>query len=770
MTISSPKGYFGIIVFLCLLFIPWFINAQLIYTITDPRDGKDYHVVKIGEQWWMAENLNIGSIISMNTPQQDNDIIEKYCPLNNEDYCTHYGGLYQFDELMQYGNVEFNQGICPSGWHVPSDNEWKTLEVLLGMNVEAADASEWRGVDQGGQLKMTSGWSEPNACASDFVGFSALPAGKRRLEGDYFGENILTEFWCADVFDDTHVWYRSLKNDSCSIFRGIEDKNVGASVRCVKDSPYIFGRGLLTDNRDGQVYRTVLVGNRWWMAENLNYGTLIGTQGEQTNNGMIEKYCYNNEGGYCKENGGLYQWDEMMNYDPGNKKGICPDGWHIPSEDEWKALEYAAGMPEADLDKTGWERGFHEGEFLMQDGGSGFDAQLGGGISDEKKSLWMNEFGFLWAADHFNDEMAWLHVFCADTNTIGHSYYTKKDALSVRCVSDNNEVLTLSVEATESVCAGQEFTLTANVSGGTDAKSIYWISDPPGFNSTESVVQTQADTTTRYQARVIDGVVLEQAAVIVNVKPRPEFDITGEKNICSTSENFQYSVSSNPDYEYSWSQVGGNIISGENQNQVIVAWGENPGTRELNLLVTDMNTGCGAQKSYGVDVLPVPPKPFIRPKGQYLLICPDSGRIYQWYHDDEAIPGANKQFYYAKGNKSGSFRVETGKPEYQCTSFSEPYTFPLKSTGESGDELQAVFIRPNPSGGNIIMEFINDYAGPVNVSVTNSAGSMVRQYTLFKQSQVYETGIDLGGLDEGLFFMIVDYGLNREVHKLTIKH
>ena len=97
----------------------------------------------------------------------------------------------------------------------------------------------------------------------------------------------------------------------------------------------------LTDSRDGQSYNTVQIANQCWMAQNLNVGSKINGSDEQSNNGTIEKYCYNNDAANCAVYGGLYQWDELMNYltssnaTPSGRQGICPDGWHIPSEAEW---------------------------------------------------------------------------------------------------------------------------------------------------------------------------------------------------------------------------------------------------------------------------------------------------------------------------------------------------------------------------------------------------------------------------------------------------
>jgi len=528
----------------------------------------------------------------------------------------------------------------------------------------------------------------------------------------------------------------------------------------------------ITDPRDDQQYRTVLIGNHWWMAQNLNIGTWIDLIGDQTDNGSIQKFCYNNLGWYCDTFGGLYQWNEIMNYNPDNKQGICPDGWHVPSENDWKELEFAAGMPEIDLDKTGWLRGTNEGTFLKEGGGSGFEAQLGGGISDDKQSLWVNEFGFLWASDQYNDQQAWIHVFRADTSTIRFGSAFKQDALSVRCVCDNNEFLTLSIEAEETVCAGQEISLKAKVKGGTENKDYRWTSDPPGFFSTDSIIFVRPETETIYRVRVIDGNIYTVDSVKVIVQPVPAFIINGENKVCLTEENLEnleyIAVTLNPeDYSYIWSPSDGSIITAS-QNAVLVDWGTTPGARTLGVQVTDKNTECFNRINYEVEILPAPPKPIIMSKGEHLLICSDSGRIYQWYQNDAAIPGANKQFYYAKGNKTGSFRIET-KLDNQCMNWSDPYSFLIKSTGGSGDESQTVFIRPNPASGCIMMDIINDFTGQVDVMVTNSIGTIIRHIVLHKQSQVFEAGIDLGGMAEGFYLVLVTYGNHKEVHRLTIR-
>jgi uncharacterized protein (TIGR02145 family) len=96
-------------------------------TLTDIRDGKTYPSVQIGTQCWMAANLNRGVQTSSSQVQFDNCIDEKFCYGNDPTKCSKYGGLYQWDEMMRYDDVPAGQGICPPGWHVPTENDWTVL-------------------------------------------------------------------------------------------------------------------------------------------------------------------------------------------------------------------------------------------------------------------------------------------------------------------------------------------------------------------------------------------------------------------------------------------------------------------------------------------------------------------------------------------------------------------------------------------------------------------------------------------------------------------
>jgi uncharacterized protein (TIGR02145 family) len=209
---------------------------------TDSRNFKTYPVVKIGEQYWMAENLDYGTFINSSEDQTDNSVIEKYCYNNNEDNCALYGGYYTWSEMMQYVNTESAQGVCPSGWHVPSDVEWKMLEMNIGMSLESADSVGWRGTNEGGKLKAigTELWESPNEGATNESGFNALPNGyfdvTEVVPNDKFkGVGSTATFWTTTSDEEFTRYYHHLDYSTAKIFRTTGYSGNGTPVRCVKD-------------------------------------------------------------------------------------------------------------------------------------------------------------------------------------------------------------------------------------------------------------------------------------------------------------------------------------------------------------------------------------------------------------------------------------------------------------------------------------------------------------------------------------------------------
>lgn len=204
--------------------------------ITDSRDGKTYKTIIIGSQCWMAQNLDVGTKIS-GTDQTDNNEIEKYCYDDNESNCILYGGLYQWNEMMQYVTTDKTRGICPAGWHLPGDKEWKQLEMFLGMSQYDADKESYRGTDEGGKLKEAGfeHWKNPNLGATNSSGFTALPAGVRSTTG-FFDLGLTARFWTSTQYSNGSPCYRNLSTNFMMSGRyNNVTSAVSTSVRCIKD-------------------------------------------------------------------------------------------------------------------------------------------------------------------------------------------------------------------------------------------------------------------------------------------------------------------------------------------------------------------------------------------------------------------------------------------------------------------------------------------------------------------------------------------------------
>lgn len=208
--------------------IPWACGDPF----TDDRDGQTYNTVQIGTQCWMAENLNIGTMISGSSNQTDNSTIEKYCYNDNSSNCDTYGGLYQWDEMMQYITTEGAQGICPTGWHVPSDDEWKFLEGNVdsqyGIGNGIWEGTGFRGFDAGKNLQTVPDWSS----GTDLFDFSALPGGIRWTNGLFYDLNSRAYFWTSSQgFANS----RYLVDTYDSVNRSSFGTTYGLSVRCLKN-------------------------------------------------------------------------------------------------------------------------------------------------------------------------------------------------------------------------------------------------------------------------------------------------------------------------------------------------------------------------------------------------------------------------------------------------------------------------------------------------------------------------------------------------------
>ena len=435
-------------------------------TMTDPRDGQVYNVVTIGSQTWMAENLNYITNSS-------------YCLYDAESKCSKYGRLYTWDAALN---------VCPSGWHLPSVDEWKTLFYAVGEQPSSQTLNF--GSSLGKVLKSKSDWND--GIGTDAFGFSALPAGYRRVDGDYYEEGDFTCFWSSDKFmdngtnaflyDQYSIRYDRTDSDKDAGLGPLMNKSQGCSVRCLKDetpeekvkssssvtpissssvaissssvamsssSFYQLSSnveyGELADSRDGQTYKTVMIGTQTWMAQNLNFKT-------------DSSFCYNDEESNCTKYGRLYTWAAAVDklesecgyghacsLPSGNIQGVCPSGWHLPSKAEWETLFNAVGgQSTADgYSMAGKElkaiSGWNNAEWNNGGNGNGTDdfgfSALPAGYRDVNWHYCEWYFASFWSSTEYDSGNAYsLDLYDNDLAYLHDNY--KVLGNSVRCLKD----------------------------------------------------------------------------------------------------------------------------------------------------------------------------------------------------------------------------------------------------------------------------------------------------------------------------------------------
>lgn len=231
--------------FLLLIAITVFFSCQKDKQIITPLqygsvtdvDGNIYKTVKIGNQWWMCENLKVehyndGSAlnfidISVLDSTWSNTQEGSYCFVND----SLFGKLYNFQAVTDSRN------LAPAGWHVPTDEEWKIMEKYIGMSEVQASNLAWRGTNEAEKLviKSSLGWPT-NAIlfGEDEVGFSALPGGVRISDGTT-NTSQSVGFWWTSSLKDNKANYRYIDAQFKQIFRQYTYPNYGMSIRCVKD-------------------------------------------------------------------------------------------------------------------------------------------------------------------------------------------------------------------------------------------------------------------------------------------------------------------------------------------------------------------------------------------------------------------------------------------------------------------------------------------------------------------------------------------------------
>ena len=318
-----------------------YLNPNIFYsTMKDGRDGQIYKTVTIGALTWMAQNLNY------------NVRFESWCYEDDAANCAKYGRLYARDAAMS---------VCLPGWHLPTKEEWENLFDAVGGQSTAGDA-----------LRSLSGWEDGDN-GVDTYGFSAVPAGWRYPNSGSYGAGNNAHFWSSTISEDVGGYFlysvRLLGSSDSVDLNKYGGVNSAFSVRCVKDyaansenSPFsssslspttntssssftqTMSYGILVDARDGQSYKMVKIGEQTWMAENLNYEYPANSYEDRN-------FCFGNEPANCPKYGRFYK-DGVVNR-------VCPDDWHLPSENEWLDL-LMSGVSVKELRSTeGWLNGMN---------------------------------------------------------------------------------------------------------------------------------------------------------------------------------------------------------------------------------------------------------------------------------------------------------------------------------------------------------------------------------------------------------------------------
>lgn len=227
---NSLKKVFWVLLFLPALLLAASPQAPERKNIVDKRDGQTYPVIKIGNLWWMAKNLNYPK---KGKSRSDND---SFCYENNPENCKKYGRLYTYESAMR---------SCPSGYRLPDDSEWRALKAF------AEKESDFL---SGKALKSKTGWKEFSTpekkfnkrigfyeetgkyilvIGTDDFGFSALPGGHRRRNGIFGREGLYAEFWSAKKADGRHTYSWYITNESDDLYDFFGHVQNAYSVRCV---------------------------------------------------------------------------------------------------------------------------------------------------------------------------------------------------------------------------------------------------------------------------------------------------------------------------------------------------------------------------------------------------------------------------------------------------------------------------------------------------------------------------------------------------------
>ena len=357
--------------------------------------------------------------------------------------------------------------MCPDDWHVPSDDDYIELEILLGMSSEDAMKIGWdRGSNQGNKLKDDLNWNGTNES-----GLSVVPGGFRAFnwgtDNDIENSSFL---WTSSDANMDNSYGRSFSLDDSTIARNSFPKNNGFSVRCIADSPgCMHPNGTNYDPSanvdDGSCeYEVAQIGHQVWMTENLKATNYLN--GDEIETG------YNHQEWIALEKGAFAFVDnEALNtdiygilyngYAVNDDRGICPDRWHMPTESDWNQLilfldnnadtnivngaqSLIAGGKMKSIGNIEDGDGFFRSPNIGATNESGFNAVPGGFVGgDETEIYFGSQNALYWAYDSYYFRNV---TYSSEKIDIGiWSENPMAWGMSVRCLRDEIQVATIFV-------------------------------------------------------------------------------------------------------------------------------------------------------------------------------------------------------------------------------------------------------------------------------------------------------------------------------------
>jgi uncharacterized protein (TIGR02145 family) len=365
-------------------------------------DGRTYDLVEIGGQCWFADNLATDQYrngdpipTGLDNSTWQNTTSGAYAIYNNDPANdVTYGKLYNW-----YTTVD-TRGLCPTGWHVPTDCEWMYLEGSLGMSVYFQESSGWRGTIEGGNLKAIELWESPNTGGDNVSQFNSLPGGYINIQGVFDDLVGHCNFWTSSgLLNAPSHYYRWLATNESRIFRIESLNNNGFSIRCLKDSeapilqgctdgsacnfmvdatqddgsclyqnatcddgdvntvndvinsecvcagtilpPSLYTMGNGVTDIDGNFYPSIIINGQEWMQQNL--AVTKYRNGDPIPTGLSNTTWQSTTSGayaiYNNDAANNTTYGKLYNwYAVNDSRGLCPTGWHVPSDAEWSTF------------------------------------------------------------------------------------------------------------------------------------------------------------------------------------------------------------------------------------------------------------------------------------------------------------------------------------------------------------------------------------------------------------------------------------------------